>query len=94
MIFQFLIPLGLLLFRGIKRKPARLALVSVLILCANIVNVYWLVAPAFHPEGVHFHWLDLATLIAIGGFWTIVFLRFLKRQPLLPLHPEEVLRHA
>lgn len=94
MIFQFLIPLGLLLFRGIKRNPNRLALVSILILCANIVNVYWLVAPAFHPDGVQFHWLDLATLIAIGGFWTIVFLRFLKQQPLLPLHPEEDLRHA
>jgi hypothetical protein len=94
MIVQFLIPTGLLLFRGIKRKPERLALVSTVILGSNIVNVYWLVAPAFHPEGVHLHWLDFATLLTIGGFWTILFLRFLKQHPLLPLHPEEGLRHA
>jgi hypothetical protein len=94
MVFQFLIPLGLLLFREIKRNPARLAWVAGLVLFANLVNVYWLVAPSFHPEGVRLHWLDFATISAVGGCWTIVFLGFLKGQPLLPLHPEESLRHA
>jgi hypothetical protein len=93
-IFQFLIPLGLLLFREIKRKPVRLAWVASLVLMANLVNVYWLVAPSFHPGGVHLHWLDLAALGAVGGSWTILFLRFLNAQPLLPLHPEEDLHHA
>jgi hypothetical protein len=94
MVFQFFIPLALLLFRGIKRKPLRLAWVAGLVLIANLVNVYWLVAPSFHPKGVRLHWLDFATLSAVGGFWTMFFLRFLKGQPLLPLHPEEDLRHA
>jgi hypothetical protein len=59
-----------------------------------VVNVYWLVAPAFHPKGVRIHWLDFATLLAVGGFWSAMFLFFLARQPLLPLHPQEALRHG
>ena len=46
------------------------------------------------PKGVRIHWLDFATLIAVGGFWSAMFLFFLARQPLLPLHPQEALRHG
>jgi len=94
MAFQFIVPLGLLLLRGMKRKRERLGAIATLIVAVNIVNVYWLIAPAFHPEGLRIHWLDFATLIAVGGFWTSVFLWFLNRQPLLPLHLGEGLRHA
>jgi hypothetical protein len=94
MIFQFILPVGLLLVRGMKLKRARLGVIAALIVIVNIVNVYWLIAPAFHPEGLRIHWLDFATLIAVGGFWTVAFLWFLNRQPLLPLHPEEALRHV
>lgn len=94
MIFQFLLPFALLLLRGMKRKRGRLAVIAVMIVLANLVNVYWLIAPAFHPEGVRIHWLDFATLIAVGGFWIALFLWFLNRQPLLPLHPDEVMRYV
>jgi hypothetical protein len=94
MAFQFILPVGLLLLRGMKRQRERLGAIAALIVVVNIVNVYWLIAPAFHPEGVRIHWLDFATLIAVGGFWTALFLWFLNRQPLLPLHPGEGLRHA
>jgi hypothetical protein len=94
MAFQFILPVGLLLLRGMKRHRERLGAIAALIVVVNIVNVYWLIAPAFHPEGLRIHWLDFATLIAVGGFWTALFLWFLNRQPLLPLHPGEGLRHV
>jgi Ni/Fe-hydrogenase subunit HybB-like protein len=94
MVFQFVLPLGLLLLRGMKRKRERLGAIAAMIVGVNIVNIYWLIAPAFHPEGVRIHWLDFATLIAVGGFWIALFLWLLNRQPLLPLHPEEALSHA
>jgi hypothetical protein len=94
MVFQFVLPLGLLLLRGVKRSRERLGAIAAMIVGVNIINVYWLIAPAFQPEGVRIHWLDFATLIAVGGFWIAVFLWFLRRQPLLPLHPEEALSHA
>jgi hypothetical protein len=94
MAFQFILPVGLLLFRGMKRQRERLGAIAAMIVVVNMVNVYWLIAPAFHPEGVRIHWLDFTTLIAVGGFWAATFLWFLNRQPLLPLHREEELRHA
>jgi len=94
MAFQFILPVGLLLFRGMKRQRERLGAIAVMIVVVNIVNVYWLIAPAFHPEGLRIHWLDFATLITVGGFWAVVFLWFLNRQPLLPLRQGEGLRHA
>jgi hypothetical protein len=94
MLFQFLAPVALLLSRAMKLKRERLGVIAAMIVIANLVNVYWLVAPAFHPKGVQIHWLDFATLIAVGGFWTAMFLYFLARQPLLPLQSEEVLRHG
>jgi hypothetical protein len=94
MAFQFILPVGLLLLRGMKRHRERLGAIAALIVVVNIVNVYWLIAPAFHPEGLRIHWLDFATLIAVGGFWTALFLWFLNRQPVLPLHPGKGLRHA
>ncbi len=93
MLFQFLAPIALLLLRATKRKRERLRVIAILVVIANVVNVYWLVVPAFHPEGVHIHWLDFAAFFAVGGFWTAMFLHFLTRQPLLPLNPKEECRH-
>jgi hypothetical protein len=94
MLFQFLAPVALLLLRTMKLKCERLGVIAGMIVIANVVNVYWLIAPAFHPEGVRIHWLDFATLAAVGGFWTAMFLYFLTRQPLLPLQPKEALSHG
>lgn len=88
-LFGFFAPVALLLLRSAKRQRGRLAAIAVLILMANLVNVYWLVMPAFSPEQVRLHWLDFAALIAIGGLWTGTFLWILNRQPLLPREIEE-----
>jgi hypothetical protein len=94
MLSQFFIPFALLLSRAAKRHKSRLAAISALILLANIVNNFWLVAPAFHPKRFSVHWMDLAELLALGGIWSGTFIFFLKRRPLLPLSQTEGVRHA
>jgi hypothetical protein len=94
MAFQFLVPFALLLSRAAKRKRERLGAIAAVIVVANVVNVYWFVAPSFHAEGIYLHWLDFAALIAVGGIWTGTFCWILKKQPLLPLPVVEVPRHA
>jgi hypothetical protein len=91
LLAQVALPLGLLLLRGMKRKRERLGTIAAMIVLADLLTVYWLIAPTFHPQGVRIHWLDFTTLIVVGGFWVAMFLWFLSRQPLLPLHPEEAL---
>jgi hypothetical protein len=49
-----------------------------------MVDVFWLVMPAFYRDGLFVHWLDLTALIGIGGGWTAFFVWQLKRRSLLP----------
>ncbi|MGE5326271.1 MAG: hypothetical protein ACM3NO_04475 [Deltaproteobacteria bacterium] len=96
-IFHFAIPFVLLLLRFIKRRKRALSAVAAGLIFMSIVDIYWLIAPAFHGQGPSFHWLDWGTVIGIGGLWLWVFLWQLKGKPLLPLHDprlEEVLHHG
>jgi hypothetical protein len=86
---HFALPFVLLLSRDLKRDAGKLAWVAGLLLVMRWFDLYWLAAPAFgHAEdgghGLSFHWLDLATLLALGGVWFALYLRELGRRPLLP----------
>ena len=85
---HFALPFFLLLSRDLKRDARRLGRVAVVLLVMRWVDLYWQAAPAFaHGEetaGLHLHWLDLATLVGIGGVWLAVYFGELKKRPLLP----------
>jgi len=83
---HFILPFLLLLSRTTKRHARGLFAVAVGILVMRMVDLYWVVSPAFHPTEWGLHWLDLVAPAALGGIWLAVFLRQLKRHPLLPLH--------
>jgi hypothetical protein len=83
-LFYFLAPFFLLLFRDIKRHPRGLAAIAVLILAAQVVAHYWMIVPAFYPDGPKVHWQDLAAWAGLGGFWVACFSAILRRQALLP----------
>jgi hypothetical protein len=52
----------------------------------RLVDLFWLLAPGFHPARPRIHWMDLAAPVAIGGFWLAVFSWQLRVRPLLPLN--------
>lgn len=64
---HFLVPFFLLLSWRWKHKLAFVAGVGAWLLGMHYVDVYWMVLPVLHPEGVLPHWLDLAALLAVGG---------------------------
>jgi len=84
-VFHFALPFVVLLSRPLKRDPRRLATVALLLLAVRFLDVFWLVKPAFAPEGIAVHVLDLTTVIALGGPWIWLFVRHLEGRPLLPL---------
>ena len=86
LVVHFALPFLLLLSRGVKRGVSRLAAVALTIMCIHLVDLFWLVMPAFHPGGLYLHWLDIAAPLGIGGLWVAVFVWQLQRRPLLPLH--------
>jgi hypothetical protein len=86
LVFQFFVPFFLLLSRDLKRDMRRLAGVALLVMVMRFIDLFWTVAPLFHPEHLAVHWLDVAAPAGIGGIWLWMFLRELRSQPLLPLH--------
>ena len=86
-VFQFALPFLLLLSRAAKRRARVLALIALLVLAMHWLDLVWLVAPAFHPDGFYLHWVDFAAFAAVGGIWLAAFLFSLTARALLPNDP-------
>jgi hypothetical protein len=84
--FHFALPFVLLLSRDLKRNAKRLAGVALLMLVMRLVDVLWQVEPGFALQSPGFYWLYPAATAAIGGLWLYLFLRELKKRPLLPVN--------
>jgi hypothetical protein len=84
--FHLALPFFLLLSRRIKRKPQWLTALAVLIFAARWLDLFWLIMPAFYPDELHLHWLDLVLLVAMGGGWIAVFLRLWTGKSPWPRH--------
>jgi hypothetical protein len=94
-VFHFMIPFVVLLMRDVKRRADRLIKVAIAIVLFRLVDLFWLVQPAFREEGLSIHWLDATLPVAIGGLWIAFFLWQLKARPLAPVRdPRIVLEHA
>jgi hypothetical protein len=56
-----------------------------LIAVMHLVEMWWFIAPTFHPEGFVLHWTTVLATLGIGGLWLGAFLGQLHRRPLLPV---------
>ena len=87
-VFYFAFPFVLLLFRDIKREPKRLRIVALAVVGMSFVHQFWMVAPVFSPGHFRLHWMDLAALAGVGGFWLACFFWQLQTRPLVPVEME------
>ena len=84
-MFHFATPFVLLLMRKTKRNADRLIRVCLLMIVIRIVDVYWVVEPAFYEQQLKISWLDFVTPFAVGGLWLALFFWQLKSRPLVPM---------
>ncbi len=84
-VFHFAAPFVLLLMRGVKRHADRLLKVCMLMLLIRVVDVFWIVEPAFYGQQIKIHWMDVAAPVGVGGLWLALFFWQLKSRPLVPL---------
>lgn len=82
-VFHFIVPFFILLQRRIKRNSSMVTKVAIGILVMRMVDIYWYVVPAFHPETAAMHVLDLLAVVGILGVWFAFYVRQLSRYPLL-----------
>jgi hypothetical protein len=85
-VFHFAVPFFLLLTRFVKRRAEMLRAVAGLLLVMSIVDIFWLITPAFNHEGPSFHPTDWLAILGIGGLWMWRYASELQGRPLLPLN--------
>jgi hypothetical protein len=85
-LFYWATPFVLLLNRPVKRHMRVLAGVAIGLIVMSLVDMFWLMVPAYQPASPRVHPMDLLTIIGIGALWVSRFIAELKKRPLLPLH--------
>jgi len=84
--FHFAIPFCLLLSRTVKREGRLVVQVAALILVARLVDLFWLIAPEFHRDGIAVSWLDVVLPLTLGSIWLGCFVWQLRGRAILPVH--------
>jgi hypothetical protein len=85
-LLNFVLPFFLLLFRDVKRRKHPLLIVAELVLLMRLVDMYWMVLPAFGGGNARLTWLNLELPLAMGGIWMAYFIWQLRRLPMLPVN--------
>jgi len=83
-ILHFAAPFLFLLSRNVKRSPGTLAMIALLIIIMRMVDLEWLLAPAFKDH--RWIWLDVIALLGFGGLWLAFFIWQLSSRPLIPIN--------
>jgi hypothetical protein len=88
-LFHFAVPFALLLSRAVKRQAEGIIKVAILILIVRLVDLWWLIAPDFHREGISVSWLDVLLPLSMGSIWLACFVWQLRGRAILPIHDPE-----
>lgn len=89
---HFIIPFLVLIFRASKRNLTILGTMAVWVLFIHFVDHYWLVMPNFNKHvgldddtNIHFHWLDIVTVVTVFASYGLLFWHRLRNHPMLPV---------
>lgn len=83
-ILHFAAPFLFLLSRDLKRNPRRLVWVAMLVLVMRMIDLLWMLVPAFKEH--HWIWLDVIALLGFAGLWLGLFAWQLAKRPLVPIN--------
>ncbi len=82
---NFVIPFLLLMPKMVKRRFGFLAVMSLWMLFFHWIDLFWLVMPGHSPHGANVSWMDLVTMVGIGGIFVGMFWRRLAASPIVPV---------
>ncbi|MDP8208531.1 MAG: hypothetical protein P9L92_17835 [Candidatus Electryonea clarkiae] len=80
---HFVIPFVLLMSRHVKRSFDALRFFAIWLLVMHWLDLYWNVMPVLHPESALPSWLDLTTMMGIGGIFLFIFWRNFTKHAVL-----------
>jgi hypothetical protein len=87
---HFAIPFFYLMGRAVKRRGSTLAIGGAWLLVMHFLDLYWLVMPTLHPEGLSPSLLDVAALVTVGGCFLAAASSLMRRRALVPLRDPRI----
>jgi hypothetical protein len=84
-VLHFCVPFFVILSRNAKRRLPILRIGAVMLLAMHCVEMYWIVLPNYHHGDVHFHWLDVACFLGVGGVYLAVVFNRMTKHALIPI---------
>ena len=85
-VFHFALPFFLLLMRGIKRRTGLVSKVAIAIIFARLLDLFWLIAPETHHDGLVVSWMDIVIPVTLFALFVGLYLQQLRQRPLLPVN--------
>ncbi len=82
---QFLIPFFLLVTKPAKMDPRRLVFVSIWLLAAHALDIYWMVMPVYNPTGAVFGIAEIAFVVLSLGVILTAFAGKAKGENMIPI---------
>jgi hypothetical protein len=89
MLFHFALPFVVLLSRTVKRQGRLLVRVAIAVLAVRLVDLWWLIGPEFHTDGIAVSWMDAWIPLSVGAIWLAAFINQLRGRAILPVHDPE-----
>lgn len=68
-VLHFAVPFVGMMSRHVKRNPALLALWCAYMLGVHLIDLYWVVMPAYSPSKIVIHPIDFLCLAGVGGLF-------------------------
>jgi len=87
---HFVLPFVVLISRGAKRNLKTMKLIAIWLLIMHWVDLYWVIMPNFSDNIWGSLWIDLGTMLALGGFSLWYFWGRLSSQPVLPINDSKL----
>lgn len=82
---HFVVPYFGLLSQYSKMNPKRLLIMSIWILFAHLLDLYWLIMPSFNNGDTAFGWVEIAVLILVLGIIILIFNLNFKSSNIVPI---------
>lgn len=82
---HFLIPFFMLITKPAKMNPRRLIFVSIWLLVAHAIDIYWVTMPEYSPHGAVFGLAEVAFLVLSAGVILTVFAQKAKGNNMVPI---------
>jgi len=80
---HFVVPFLALITRAAKRNVKILKGVALWLLFMHFVDIYWLILPNYGQQ-VDLSWMDLTTVVGVGGIFVWYFWKQAAKRPLIP----------